>query len=254
MTRTAALAAVVAAALAACKPAASPAPSQGGAATGTPAAAAPGAAAAFVTAAAAVRREPTEAPRVKGADGKETSNFVATLQRGEQVAVVEAREDWTRIRTSDDKEGWLKASAVLQGEGLAPATVLAPADVFDRPDLLAANAKRKLDPGTLLLVVKNRPPFSEVNVSGATTAWVLTERLATGEREVSVAKLVEKARWLVRSKKADDAKQILALAREHFAGVPLVDVLAQELGEAPPPAEGGVQPIPTSMPGTAAPP
>jgi len=153
------------------------------------------------------------------------------LQRGEKVAVVEAREDWAKVRSSDDREGWLKRGAMLEGEGLTEATVLAPADVFDRPDLLAANAKRRIEPGTLLLVVKARPPFSEVNVSSGPNAWVLSERLATGEREVSVAKLAEKARFLERSGKHDEAKQILALAREHFAGSPLLDALVADLGE-----------------------
>ncbi len=83
---------------------------------------------------------------------------------------------------------------ILERDGITEATVLAPADVFDRPDLLAANAKRKIDPGTLLLVVKTKPPFSEVNVSSGPNAWVLSERLATGEKDVSVAKLAEKAR------------------------------------------------------------
>jgi hypothetical protein len=82
-------------------------------------------------------------------------------------------------------------------------------------------------------VARTKPPFSEVNVSSGPNAWVLSDRLATGEREVSVAKLAEKARWLRRSGKDDEAKQILALARERFADVPLVELLAAELGEAP---------------------
>ena len=223
-------------------------PSPGGTAAppGTPpstAAAVPASAApAFVTAASPVRREASDAAKVKGPDGKDVQNLVAFLHRGEQVTVVETREDWVRIRTSDDREGWLKSGAVMQGDGLAPATVLVPADVFDRPDLLAANAKRKLDPGTLLLVVKAKPPFTEVNVSGTGNAWVLSERLATGDREVQVAKLVEKARWLERYKKHDEALQVLALAREHFADVPLVDLLATELGEAAPAQAAGTPP------------
>jgi SH3-like domain-containing protein len=215
---------------------------------------APGAAQApaFVTTAAPVRREPTDAGRVKGPAGRDVANAVALLQRGERVAVLDARGDWVRVRTSDDQEGWMKASAVLQGEGIAEATVRAPADVFDRPDLLAANARRKLEPGALLLVVKAKPPFSEVNVSGTTNAWVLTDRLATGERDVSVAKLVEKARWLKRAGKEDEARQILDLARAHFRDEPLLDLLAQELSGAPPgaPPAGtspdAAQPVPTS--------
>jgi hypothetical protein len=146
------------------------------------------------------------------------------------------------VRASDDKEGWLRCPAVLEGTGIVPATVMQPADVFDRPDLLAANAKRKVEPGTLLLVVKAKPPFSEVNVPGALNAWVLTERLATGEREVGVAKLIEKARWLARNKRKEEAAQILALAQANFADVPLVQVLDAELNAPPPPPEGTTPP------------
>jgi SH3-like domain-containing protein len=193
---------------------------------------------AYVNAVATLRREPTDAAKVPGKPGaKDVSNYLATLHRGEKVAVLETREDWDRVRTSDDSEGWMKRSTLLEGEGVTEATVLTAADVFDRPDLLAANAKRKIEPGTLVLVVKARPPFSEVNVSGAQNAWVLTERLETSAKEVSVAKLCEKARYLVRNNRKDEALQLLALARQHFEGAALVATLAAELGEAP--AEAG---------------
>jgi hypothetical protein len=226
-------------------PAAAPAPAGAGAAA--PA----GGPAAYANQPTALRREPKEAARVRGPGGKETANVLAVLLRGERVTVLEARDDWARVRSSDDREGWLKRATVLEGEGLVEATVLVPADVFDRPDLLAANARRRIDPGTLLLVVKTRPPFSEVNVSSGPNAWVLSERIATGEKEVSVAKLMEKARWLARSGKADEAKQILALARASFPGVALLDVLAGELGEpsaVPTTAAPGAPPPPAAVP------
>jgi hypothetical protein len=251
MTRLAPLAAALAATLLACGREPAPAP-QGSDAPPPPGVAPAPAlpAPAHVSAVATLRREPSEAAKVPGASGKPVSNQLATLQRGERVTVLEAREDWARVRSSDDREGWLSRGALLEGAEVAEATVLAPADVFDRPDLLAANAKRKIEAGTLLLVVRAKPPFSEVNVSSGPNAWVLTDRLATGEAEVSVAKLAEKARWLVRTGKPDDARQILALARQHFAQVPLVELLAVELGEAPPP--GGVV-VPASAPGAALP-
>ncbi len=245
MTRIAALAAAFAFSLVACKrepPGAAPGePGAGPAAPASPSAA-------FVSSATTLRREASEAPRVRAPTGKEISNALAVLQRGEKVTFLEAKDDWARVRSSDDREGWLKRGSILEGEGIGEATVLVAADVFDRPDLLAANAKRKVEPGTLLLVVKTKPPFSEVNVGAGPNAWVLSERLATGEREVSVAKLAEKARWLKRNGKDDDAKQILALARQHFADVPLVEALAVELGEAPPPSGEAAQ-APGAQPG-----
>jgi SH3-like domain-containing protein len=250
--RPAALALAVA--LAACSRKPADGAPAAGAAGPSAAAAAPTSPQAFVSTATALRREPTDAARVPGPGGKDVVNALAVLQRGERVAVVEAREEWAKVRSSDDKDGWLRRTTLVEGDGVAEATVLAAADVFDRPDLLAANAKRRIEPGTLLLVVKAKPPFSEVNVSSGPNAWVLSERLSTAEREVSVAKLAEKARWLVRNGKADEAKQMLALAREHFAGSPLVDALAIELGEPPAPAAPAVVPASTPAPAPVAPP
>jgi SH3-like domain-containing protein len=229
-----------------------PAPGGAGApAPASPAAKAP--AGAFVSVATALRREPVDAARVAGPAGREVANALAVLQRGERVGLVEAREEWAKVRTSDDRDGWLRRAVLVEGDGVVEATVLAAADVFDRPDLLAANARRRIEPGTLLLVVKAKPPFSEVNVSSGPNAWVLTERLSTAEREVSVAKLAEKARWLVRSGKPGEARQMLALAREHFAGSPLVDALAVELGEPAAPA-GAALPAGAPVPGNPVPP
>jgi len=213
---------------------------------GSPAAApAPQApASAYVSTVTTLRREASDASRVKGDGGKSLSNHLATLQRGEKITVLEAGDDWARVRASDDREGWLRRNSVLEGEGIGEATVLAPADVFDRPDLLAANARRKIDPGTLLLVVRARPPFSEVSVSGGPNAWVLSDRLARAEPDVSVAKLAEKARWLKRSGKEDEARQIVAFARQNFPG-PLAEALAVELGEGPP---AGTEPPPGGSP------
>jgi hypothetical protein len=191
----------------------------------------PAPASSYVVAAVTLRKEPQAADRIPGPGGKPVTNYLpVTLQRGERVVPLEAKEDWQRVRASDDSEGWLRAGVLLDGAGVTEATVLAPADVFDRPDLLAANPKRRLDPGTLLLVVKARAPFSEVNVPGAQNAWVLTERLVTTPREVGVAKLCEKARWLAKAEKRDEALQILALAKGQFPDVPLLKVLEDELG------------------------
>lgn len=202
---------------------------------------------AYVNAVAALRREPTDAAKVPGKAGaRDVGNFLATLHRGERVGVLETRDDWARVRTSDDSEGWMKRGSLLEVDGVTEATVLSAAEVFDRPDLLAANPKRKIEPGTLVLVVKARPPFSEVNVAGSQDAWVLTDRLVTSEKEVSVAKLVEKARYLVRNEKTDEALQLLALARQRFAGAALVDALAAELGE--PPAAPATDTAPAATP------
>ncbi len=200
----------------------------------------------YVTAAAPLRREPTDATRVPGPKPRATvPNFLALLQRGEKVSILETRGDWARVRASDGTSGWLKASALLPGQGVTEATLLAEADAFDRPDLLAVNARRKIAPGTLVLVIRSRELFSEVNVSSGTSAWVLTDRLSSSPRDVMAAKLVEKARWLERSAKPEEARAVLDLARREIPDSPLTEMLARELGEG---ADGGPAPAPEPAP------
>jgi hypothetical protein len=55
-----------------------------------------------------------------------------------------------------------------------------------------------------------------------------------------VAKLIEKARWLAKSDRREEALQILALAKGQFADVPLVQVLETELN--PPPVVPSLSP------------
>jgi SH3-like domain-containing protein len=224
-----------------CKPSSPPAPQQPQAA---PAAAAPSGAAeapaaakgpvAYVTTVSVLKKEPTDAAKIPGKPGsKDVSNYVDLLYRGEKVAVLETKEDWARVRSSGEKEGWMKRTSIFEGEGLVEATILAPTEVFDRPDLLAANAKKKLDPGTFVLIVKEKKPFSEVNYSGSQDVWVLSERLNTSEKEVMVARLAEKIRYLWRNNKKDDALANLAIAKQVAEGSILVGALEQELGLAP---------------------
>jgi hypothetical protein len=204
---------------------------------------------AYVTAVTVLKMEPVDASRIKGADGKEGSNFRALLYRGEQVQLLETKEEWVWARTSDDKEGWLKRTAVLEAAAVKEATFLAAEKVFDRPDLLASNSKRTLDPGTFVLVVKERPPFSEVNFSGGQNTWVLSERLATGPKDVAAAKLVEKARYLAKNKKMDEAVATLELLRTVAPESPLVEILAVELGVSP--AAGQNTPEASAQPASA---
>ena len=164
--------------------------------------------------------------------------YVVSLPaRGEKVTGLESRAHWARVRASDETVGWMKKGLLLPGLGVTEATLLQPADAFERPDLLALNARRKIEPGTLVLVVRDRELFSEINLSSGASAWVLSDRLSRNPRDVMVAKLAEKARWLVKAGKPDEAKEVLALARSQFADVPLVQLLAAELGEGVP--DGG---------------
>ncbi len=207
----------------------------------------------FVTVLATLRREPSDQGKVKAADGARApvANAIATLHRGERVTLVEARDDWSRVRASDGEEGWLKSASLLPASQVQEGTVLAVAWAFDRPDLLAANARRKLDPGTLLFIRKTKDLFTEVDAGPGASTWILTDRVTALPADVAAAKLVEKARFLRRNDRPDEARELLALLRSRSPDSPLVAVLAAELGETPPdggPPEGTTGPTGPSGP------
>jgi Bacterial dipeptidyl-peptidase Sh3 domain len=189
----------------------------------------------FVTALSTLRREPTDQSRLKAAGARApVPNGITVLHRGERVILLERREGWARVRTSDDQEGWLKGTALLPSSEAQEGTVLVVAWAFDRPDLLAANARRKLDPGTLLFIRKTRDLFTEVDAGPGPSTWILSDRVTTQPGDVAAAKLVEKARFLIRNGRLDEARGLLDLLRSRSPDSPLVLALATELGEPPP--------------------
>jgi SH3-like domain-containing protein len=189
----------------------------------------------FVTSLSTLRREPSEQARVK-VEGAKTpqQNSLTVLHRGERVSLLEPRGDWARVRGSDGVEGWLRGSVLAPADSVQEGTLLVVAWAFDRPDLLAVNAKRKLDPGTLLFIRKTRDLFTEVDAGPGPNVWLLTDRVSTRPGDVDAAKLVEKARFLARSNRPEEARDVLALLRVRSPDSPLVAVLAAEMGEAPP--------------------
>ena len=207
-----------------------------------PQAAAPAAAPAVAPAAAAksdagyviyttvLKREASDKPKVDdpSGKGKPQANWLATLYRGERVTVGKEEGDYIQAKTSGEVEGWVKKASLLIAPDVTEATVLEAADAFDRPDLLALNSKKKINPGTLLFVVKNRDQFSEVNATGTATVWVLNGRISTDTNEIAVAKLLAKARSLKDSKK-EDAMGLVNLAKSNFASTKLVAVMETEL-------------------------
>ncbi|MEI7704928.1 MAG: SH3 domain-containing protein, partial [Deltaproteobacteria bacterium] len=170
---------------------------------------------------------------------KAKGDVVATLHRGERVTLLETRDAWSRVRTSGGQEGWLRSSALAPAAGVQEGTVLAAAFTFDRPDLLASNARRKLEPGTLLFVRNAKDLFTEVDAGPGASTWVLTDRISTQAADVGAARLVEKARYLQRNDRKDEAREVLVLLRSSFPSSPLVPVVAIELGELAP--DGGVE-------------
>src|SRR5205814_2297391 len=93
-------------------------------------------------------------------------------------------------------EGWVPASGLVPQEEARIATTLRALKVFKRPDLLALDGSKSIEPGTLLFALRTREQFSEVSSGGTATVWVQTSDLETGDREVQVSKLLTKARWM----------------------------------------------------------
>ncbi len=158
---------------------------------------------AYVLYGASSYKQPTDDKKVK-------NNWLAMLYRGETVTLLEQQGDWSHIRMSDGKEGWMKSAALLPGDGVSMATVVDDVKTFSRPDFTTVLTKLKLSPGSVLFVTKKKDEtFSEVNYSGTQTAWVEDAKLVRDANEVAAARVVSRAKALDESKD-DEAKKAAA--------------------------------------------
>jgi hypothetical protein len=211
--------------------------------------------AAFVTGVAAVRRANSEDKQIDdpAKPGKKLSNYITTLHRGEQVSVLKVEGDWASVRSSDEKEGWIKKDSLLPSEGVTMATTLDETKTFDRPDLLALNSKRKVNAGALVYAMRTKDQFSEVNLGGTSTAWVLTSALVSDQREVDAAKLLNKARYLTEHKDAS-ANDLMELAKKEYGDTKLMQAVAAAQAAPAAPTEGApTAPTPPPAPTEPAP-
>ncbi len=198
----------------------------------------------WVAATTPLRKEPAPADGAKG--NAKAAAVLRSLQRGEQVRLLEERDGSARVRDAEGLEGWVRGSSLVPVEGTPAATVLAEAWAFEQPDLLATNARRRVAPGALLLVRKKGELFTEVDMGSGQNAWVLTDRVSTRPEDLAASRVVERARFLQRSGKMDEARAALASLRQSSPDSPLVPALAVELGELP--AEGATGPSGPSGP------
>ena len=203
--------------------------------------------AALVLHSAFVRRQPNDAKLVAVAGKKaKQGNYLATLYRGEAVWVRADKEGWLDVTLSDESHGWVKKDGLLMGPNLKLATVLSRARLFTRPDLLALFGGRAVEPGTLLIVLRDKDQFSEVNYNGQQTAWVLTALLVQEPQEVDAAKLVHRAR-LLQERKDPAAGAVIELLQGQFGATRLVAALhalqpaASQAPSAPPSDWGAPQ-------------
>ena len=123
----------------------------------------------------------------------------------------------------------MKKTAILAASDVQVATVLGEVEAFDRPDLLTLNSKKTVRAGTLLFVQKSKGQFSEVNVNGWTSAWVLTSKLSHDSNEISVSKMLARARELKAANNASGAEELLKLARSTSGATKLIGVFENEL-------------------------
>lgn len=176
------------------------------------------------------------------------NNWLASLYRGEQITILETQGEFTKVRASDGKEGYIKAAAVLDGQGVTAATVLDVVKTFARPDFLAPS-KTVIAPGSLLYVVKKSKDdtFAEVNYRGTQTLWLEAGRLNADAKEVAAARIVSRARSLDEAKDAksvEQAKQYWDVAKSQFGDT---QVVQKALAPAAP-TEGAAAEAPTENP------
>ena len=182
----------------------------------------------FVVVATVVKKAPNESPKVEE-KGKQVPNWLATLSRGEMLTLLNDEGDYRRVKTSSDVEGWVKKAAILAASDVQIATVLGEVEAFDRPDLLALNSKKTVRAGTLLFVLKSKGQFSETNVNGWASAWVLTAKLSHDLNEINVSKMLARARELKAANNASGAEELLKLARSTSGAAKLIGTFENEL-------------------------
>ncbi|MEL6547067.1 MAG: SH3 domain-containing protein [Myxococcota bacterium] len=184
---------------------------------------------AYVTVVTSMRKVPDTAYKVANPDkpGKKMSNWVATLHAGETVTVESQENDeWSKSRASDDSEGFLQSKHLVSVSESSIATLLEDTKVFNRPDLLALNASRTLEPGTLVFKLQEKDQFSEIR-AGYRSEWILTEKLVSDEKEVEAAKLLAKARWL-EEKKDDAYAPLMDLLKTQFSETKVVGYVDEQ--------------------------
>jgi len=195
----------------------------GGVAEPTPAPAPAAATSAVVVARTGLYKTPSKDSKVPDPSGKGTmNNWVTLLHRGDPVTLAKTEGEWAEIDVNGGAHGFAPASAILTAE--TTATVQEAIVVFDRPDPVAVS-KTRLDPGTLLFVLSRKDRFAEVNAKGTKTVWVLGDQLDTTADEVQIARMIEKARYLLEKEKGEGTKELVEVATATFPNAKLLPAL-----------------------------
>lgn len=212
----------------------------------------------YITGAIGMRREPTNdklvADRADSSGKRKVANFMSTLYRGEKVVVLGSQDAWTRIQSSDDKEGWIQSNGYLPASGVTTiAVMLDKAKTFERPSVANLRAGKELEPGAIVFVLKSKDGFSEVNV-GTSSTWVKEDGYSGDKNEIAAAQLLQKVRALEKQK-AGSAKEFIDMLRSEFGATKVAALLEPQPGDETPAAasaEPGRAPAPDEPAGARA--
>lgn len=140
---------------------------------------------------------------------------------------------------------------MVDAPGAVLATNLERVKTFVRPDFLALNAGTQLEPGSVLILLRSKDQFSEVDTGATNTVWVLRAQLTEDGQEVEAAKLINRAR-LLQQRNDPDAQTAIELAKTHFGLTRLVQTLLMPTTPALDPNAGGAA-LDANAPGAEAP-
>jgi uncharacterized protein YgiM (DUF1202 family) len=136
-----------------------------------------------------IRKQPSDDKTLKG-------NVFTSVDRGEKVKILGDTTGWTKIRLSDDKEGWIKTDMIRLGvEKMAVMTEAA--QVFLRPDISSRGAlvdTPYAQPGTIVWIYKEKDGFYECEFLRNKKGWVKVGVLSEDPADLEAARLLEQAR------------------------------------------------------------
>lgn len=172
-----------------------------------------------------VRKEPL--------DSKDSRNYLTSVNRGEKVTVLQQDTLWSKIKLSDDKEGWIMSKYLVPADVRFAVMLINELMVYKRPDPSSprvANDTAMTRQGLLLWVTKDKDGFSECQFPSGKTGWIASGELVTDSAEVAAARLLEQARSLVAENKMEEAASLYQKIADAYPATKVAAVVAEESG------------------------
>ncbi len=175
-----------------------------------------------------VRREPV--------DTKNPANHLTMVNRGERVAVLQRDSLWTKIRLSDDMDGWIQSKYLAPADVRIVVMLIPELLVYRRPDPSSprlANDTIMTRQGIILWITKQKDGFAECLFPHGRSGWIAAGELTTDTAEIAAARLLEQARSLVAENKIDEAAVAYRRIAGQYPSTRLAAVSAEESGIGP---------------------